>query len=181
MHYANLDTYLRDADLTASSALPIPVVARWMAVTPPAVRAMLRRGVLEAISIGPVTFVAALSLRAWQVELEAEVRKASKHLQKAARKSRPLSYSDLLAKLGRDHQKPADRRRLGTILRGVSSESLLENGVLLAVWAQSKATEMPKHGVWDLADDHGLRRDGEGPKAFVDRQRAAATELFSRD
>ena len=59
---------------------------------------MLRRGVLDAVSIGSVTFVSVLSLKQWHTALEAEVKKVSKQLQKAARKGRPISYGDLLAK-----------------------------------------------------------------------------------
>ncbi len=180
MHFATMETYLRDADLNAHSALPIPVVARWMNVTPPAVRAMLRRGALASLSIGSVDYVSALSLRDWHDALVSEVRKTTKLLQKAARKQRPLSYSDLLTKLGRDYRAPADRRRLGVLLEQVSQQSLLEDGVLLAVWAQSKATEMPKYGVWEIAEAKALRQPGEGPIAFLEAQRAKSADLFKR-
>lgn len=172
MHFANLDTYLREATLTDACFLPIPVVAKWMGVAPPAVRAMLGRGVLSAVSIGGVLFVSSMSLRAWQEELAAEVKKASKVLHKAARKGRPISYSALLAKLDRDFTRPADRRRLAPLLEAASAQSLLDEGILLGVWAYPKATEMPKYGVWDLADAYGLRQEGEGPRPFVDRMRA---------
>ncbi len=174
MHFANIDTYLREAKLTEACILPVPSVAKWMGVTPPAVRAMVARGVLDGISIGPTLFVKAVSLRSWQADLAEEVKKTLKQLRKAARKGRPIAYSALLNKLGRDYTKPADRRRLARLLEAASAQSLLEEGILLAVWAQPKATEFPKHGVWDLAELHGLRRDGEGPRAFVDRQRSGA-------
>jgi hypothetical protein len=172
MHYANLDTYLREATLTDACFLPIPVVAKWMGVTPPAVRAMLGRDVLSAVSIGGVLFVSSISLRTWQEDLASEVKKTLKVLHKAARKGRPISYSALLEKLDRDFTRPADRRRLAPLLEAASAQSLLDEGVLLGVWAYSKATEMPKYGVWDLADLHGLRQEGEGPRPFVDRMRA---------
>jgi hypothetical protein len=133
---------------------------------------MLGRGVLSAVSIGGVLFVSSMSLRAWQEELAAEVKKASKVLHKAARKGRPISYSALLAKLDRDFTRPGDRRRLAPLLEAASAQSLLDEGILLGVWAYSKATEMPKYGVWDLADAYGLRQEGEGPRPFVDRMRA---------
>lgn len=171
MHFASIDTYLREAQLTEACFLPVPVVAKWMGVTPPAVRAMLGRGVLDGVSIGTTQFVQAVSLRAWQSDVSAEVKKTLKLLRKAARKGRPIAYSALLDKLGRDYTKPADRRRLARLLEAASAQSLLEDGVLLSVWAQPKATEFPKHGVWELAETHGLREEGEGPRAFVDRQR----------
>lgn len=180
MHYANLETYLREAETTSSSVLPIPVVARWMSVTPPAVRAMLRRGVLDAVSIGSVTFVSVLSLKQWHTALEAEVKKVIKQLQKAARKGRPISYGDLLAKLGRSFTQPADRRRLGPLLEAASARGLLEHGVLLGVWAYSKTTNLPKYGVWELAEDHALRKDSEGMHAFVAAQREASTGMFQK-
>ena len=180
MHYANLETYLREAETTSSSVLPIPVVARWMNVTPPAVRAMLRRGVLEPVSIGSATFVSVLSLKQWHAALEAEVKKVIKLLQKAARKGRPISYGDLLAKLGRSFTKPADRRRLGPVLEAASKRGLLEYGVLLGVWAYSKTTDLPKYGVWDLADAHRLRKEGEGMHVLVAAQREASSGMFQK-
>lgn len=172
MHYASLESYLRQADLSPGSGLPIPVVARWMGVTPPAVRSMLRRDVLTPVSIGPVTLVSALSLRAWHDDFEAEAKKTRKILTKAARKSKPISYSDLLRKLGRDYTQPADRRRLGRLLDSVSAQSFLEDSVLLGLWAISKATGLPKYGVWELAEDRGLRLEAEDRAAFVQRMRA---------
>lgn len=172
MHYASLDTYLREADLSPGCGLPIPVVARWMGVTPPAIRSMLRRGVLSSVSIGAVLLVSAQSLRDWHSAFEAEVKKTRKVLTKAARKSKPISYSDLLRKLGRDYNQPADRRRLGRLIEAVSAQSYLEDGVLLGVWAVSKATEMPKYGVWELAEHHGLRQDGEDRAGLLARLRA---------
>lgn len=176
MHFANLDTYLREATLTEASFVPIPVVAKWMDVTPPAVRGMLGRKVLGGVSIGGTLFVSAQSLRDWQQDLDGEVKKTIKLLHKAARKGRPISYSALLEKLGRDYTRPADRRRLSPLLEAASAQSLLDEGVLLGVWAQSKATEMPKYGVWDIAEAKGLRVEGEGPHAFVEQQRAMSRD-----
>ncbi len=175
MHYANLDRYLREAELSSGSALPIPVVARWMSVTPPAIRSMLRRGVLQPVSIGTLTLVSAISLRDWQAAFEAEVKKTRKVLLKAARKSKPISYGDLLNKLGRDYTHPADRRRLGRLLDMVSAQSYLEHQALLSAWAISKATGMPKYGVWELAEEHGIRVKGEDRETFVARIRAEMT------
>ena len=172
MHYASLDSYLREAELSPGSALPIPVVARWMRVTPPAIRSMVRRGVLQPVSIGTITLVSAVSLRDWYAEFEAEVKKTRKVLTKAARKAKPISYSDLLRKLGRDYTQPADRRRLGRLLEAVSAQSFLEQEALLGVWAISKATGMPKYGVWELADEHGIREQGEDRETLVARLRS---------
>ena len=172
MHYASLESYLREADLSPGSGLPVPVVARWMGVTPPAIRSMVRRGVLGPVSIGPVTLVSALSLRAWHDDFEAEAKKTRKILAKAARKSKPITYGDLLRKLGRDYTQPADRRRLGRLLGSVSAQSYLEDGVLLGIWAISKASGLPKYGVWELAQEQGLQPDTEDRAAFVRRLRA---------
>ena len=103
-----------------------------------------------------------------------------KLLQKAARKGRPISYGDLLAKLGRSFTKPADRRRLGPLLEAASTRGLLEHDVLLGVWAYSKTTDLPKYGVWELAETHRLRKEGEGMHAFVAARREASTGMFQK-
>lgn len=172
MHFPNLDIYLREADLGVASALPIPVVARWMGVTPPAIRSMLRRGALEPVTIGDLTMVSALSLKTWQATFEAEVKKTLKLLRKAGRKGRPVSYSTLLDKLDRDYTQPGDRRRLGKLIEAASGQSLLDDGQLAGIWAVSKATEQPKYGVWDLAEAKGLRAEGETRPELLARLRA---------
>ena len=172
MHFATLDIYLSEADLSEASALPVAFVARWLNVTPPAVKAMLARGDLSAVGIGSVQFVSAQSLKTWHREMEREVRKTRKVLSKAAKKGKPISYSDLLTKLDRTYTNPADRRRIGRLLRAVSAQSHLEDGELLAIWAYSKATGLPKYGVWEIAEEQGWWAPGKDRAEFVEAMRA---------
>ena len=50
----------------------------------------------------------------------------------------------------------------------------------MGVWAYSKTTDLPKYGVWDLADAHRLRKESEGMHAFVAAQREASTGMFQK-
>lgn len=180
MHYSTIETYLREADTGPGAGLPLPVVARWLGVTPPAVKAMLARGELPSIGIGSLTLVSVSGLRQWLIGFETEVKRTRKILTKAARKGKALSYGDLLAKLDRDYQRPADRRRLRRLIEAASAQSLLEDGLLLGVWAYARATDLPKYGVWELAEEKGLYVHGSDQAAFVKSQREAAALVLAK-
>ncbi len=182
MEFEDLETFLAlPREMILHAPLPVPLVAGWMRVTPPAVKLMLARGTLQPIRLAGAEFVSAGSLKDWQVAFEADLLKARKALVKVARKGGTLAYSDLLARIGRDYANPGDRRRIGRLMVLLGETTLAEDGVLLPVAAISKQTGLPKHGVWDLAERAGLYAPGKDtPEGFAEKHLKKVAKTYAK-
>jgi len=182
MQFAALDAYL-DAlgPKDRMAVLPVPLVAAWIGVTPPAVKQMLRRGALQPVRIGRSEFVQAASVQAWREAFEADLAKVRKVLTKAARKRQTVTYADLLAKLGRSYENPGDRRRIGRLMQALGGETLARDDVLLPVVAVSKLTGQPKHGVWEMAAERGWWAEGQAPERFLAAHRETLAQVFAKE
>lgn len=154
-HYITAQTTQGDL-----AAVPVPLVAEHLEVTPAAVTAMLTDGRLDGVRIGKNTLVTLASLQARQTKRAGEESSIYKYLRKRAKEgARVIFYEPIMAQVGMTPRVPADRTRIGGILGKVSERSYAENGVLLSVLVHQKkaGTTRPGKGFFDLARHLGYQ------------------------
>lgn len=174
-HY--IETYTQERDL---AAVPIPLVADHLQVTPAAVVAMLKTDRLDGIKIGNNTLVKLASLQRRQDERSKEIDIVFQYLRKCARDGvRVIFYEPVMVAVDMTPRVPAHRTRIGQILGDVSTRTYEEKGVLLSVLVHQKTagTTRPGKGFFKLArDNFGLTWENED--AFVEQQTDRAIQAY---
>jgi hypothetical protein len=154
---AYIEAQSQHDDLTA---VPIPLVADHLQVTPAAVVAMLKTDRLDGVKIGSSTLVKLASLQRRQNDRSKEVEIVFQYLKKCAKDGkRVIFYEPVMAAVNMTPRVPAHRTRIGQILGEVSERTYKEKGVLLSVLVHQKTAGVtrPGKGFFKLAhDDIGL-------------------------
>lgn len=162
------------------AAVPIPLVAKHLNVSSPAVNAMLNDGRLDGVRIGNSTLVTLSSLQARQTRQAGHERTIQKYLTRVAQAgTRVVFYEPVMAQVGMTPRIPADRSRIGGILGAVSENTYAKDGVLLSVLVHQKraGTTRPGSGFFDLARKLGFKWDNDD--VFVKRQTDKVIATYS--
>jgi hypothetical protein len=159
---AYIEAQSQHDDLTA---VPIPLVADHLQVTPAAIVAMLKTDRLDGVKIGNSTMVKLASLQRRHDERSKEVEIVFEYLkQRAKNGTRVIFYEPVMAAVNMTPRVPAHRTRIGQILGEVSKRTYKEKGVLLSILVHQKTAGVtrPGKGFFKLAhDDIELSWDDE--------------------
>lgn len=141
-------------------ALPIPVIAEYLDITPAAVMGRAGRGALEMIEIGKTKMISVRSLLAVEEEFERKVMVVRTKLEILARRGdRHIFYEPIMMAVGLSWRVPADRTAIGGVLGAVSKETFEEDNLMLSVLVHQKkpGQTMPGAGFFDLAKILGFK------------------------
>jgi len=146
--------YIEHCKLDPVPALPIPLVAEYLGITPAAVMGRAGRGALELLEIGRTKMISVRCLIALNDEFERKVSVVRKELVRLARQGdRHVFYDPIMTTVGLSWRIPAHRTEIGAVLGALSEETFEEDGLLLSVLVHQKkpGRTMPGDGFFDLA------------------------------
>lgn len=163
--------YIKHCKSDPIPALPIPVIAEYLDITPAAVMGRAGRGALEIIEIGKTKMISVRSLLAVEGEFERKVSVVRTELEILARRGdRHIFYEPIMTAVGLNWRVPADRTAIGEVLGAVSEATFEEDNLMLSVLVHKKkpGQTMPGAGFFDLATSLGFKwRDD---RKFVEDQ-----------
>lgn len=163
--------YIDHCRLAPIPALPIPMVAEYLGITPAAVIGRTVRGTLESVEIGRTKLISVRCLLGLKEEFERKVSVVRDDLENLARRGEPcIFYEPIMTALDLSWRVPAHRTEIGGVLGAVSEQTFEEDGLLLSVLVHKKKAgrTMPGTGFFDLARSLGFQWKDD--QAFVQEQ-----------
>ena len=163
------------------AAVPVPLVAEFLGISPGGVTQMLRSARLEGVRIKRTSMVLIRSLIAREEAFQHDVARVDAYIRELARKQvRHIFYEPVMEMLGLNWRIPADRTRIGQVLEGVSRQSAEQHRdqqLLLTVLVHRKGTgtTRPGPGFFTLAENigHEWEDDDEFVRQHTDQVLAA--------
>jgi hypothetical protein len=160
MMFENPADYIEHCKSDPIPALPIPLIAEYLNITPAAVMGRAGRGTLELLEIGKTKMISVRSLLALNEEFERKVSVVRKELERLARRGdRRVFYEPIMTAVDLSWRVPAHRTEIGGVLGAVSEETSEEDGLMLSVLVHQKKAgrTMPGAGFFNLAKSLGFK------------------------